>query len=64
MLFGDRNGQQRIGIGMKPDGTPSIMMTDDKAKPRLEMAVDSEGKPKVETLDSEGKAAAHGVSPK
>lgn len=48
-------GAQRLFVGRDQSNTAAVVLSDPKGKPRLRLTVDSQGEPKVEFLDANGK---------
>jgi len=49
-------GAGRVFVGKLPDKSASLVLSDTKGKPRLTVAVDADGNPKITFLDENGKA--------
>lgn len=52
----DGSGAERISIGKLRDKSALIALSDAKGKPRIKIAVEESGNPKLEFLDEAGKA--------
>jgi len=50
----DSSGRRRIGMVVLPDGNPTLTMTDEEERPRLNLSMDWDGTSKVEFLRADG----------
>lgn len=48
-------GPRRVFVGKTPDQAASVVLSDAQGKPRLTLAVDAAGNPRIEFLDDAGK---------
>jgi hypothetical protein len=48
-------GAGRVFVGKLPDKSASLVLSDTRGKPRLTVAVDADGNPKISFLDENGK---------
>ena len=51
-------GPQRVFVGKTPTKAATIVLSDAQGKPRLRLAVDPDGNPRIEFLDDAGKVVA------
>jgi hypothetical protein len=49
---------RRVFVGKLPDRSATITLSDTNGKPRLTLAVDPDGNPRIELLDADGKVTA------
>ncbi len=57
-LYDPNNGRARAGLGITTDGSPALVLFDDKGKDRLELHIGAKGTPGIALADETGKTIA------